>query len=187
MNRAHGAIGRAADRVMALDNTSYGDERERAIFMEAATFGYVVTTYVTMGVALVAALLGALLFPVVLMVLVGLLSWSTIWYAGRRGVDVHQLAFRAEKRRQRSVAAVVFGGFALILAAMAYTIFAGSGLVPVPEFDVAGPDASGVLPSMVRGAVVGGGGGLLVGAVVLAVKSRRSGRAEVADDDADED
>lgn len=188
MNRTHGALGRAADRVMGLDSAAYGDERERAVFMEAATFGYAVATYVTIGVALVAAVFGTLLLPVVLLLVCGLPSLSAIWYAGRRGVDVDELAQRAAGGTKRTIGAIVFGGFALTLAAMAWTVFTGHGLVPLPEVDVAGPEASGMLASMVKGGVIGGAGGLLLAAVTMAVKSRRTARTGGAvDDDADED
>ncbi len=173
MRSTHGARDRAADRLLALDSASYGDERERAVFMEATTFGFMLTIYVSMAVAVVTAVLGQLLLPVLLLLLVGLQSWATIWYAGRRGVDVSELAFRAEVRRKRNAGLVVFGGFALVLAALGYTVFTGHGLLalPAPDLD------SGPLGSMVRGGVIGGGGGLLIGAAVMAVKDRRSGRS----------
>lgn len=186
MSRKQGALDRAADRMMGLESASYGDERERAVFMEATTFGYATTIYTGLTVALVAAVLGELLLPAVVLLLVGVPSWATIWYAGRRGVDVEELSGRAEGRVRTVVGAVVFGGIALALAAMAYTVFVGHGLVALPEIDLAGPDASGVMASLVRGAVIGGAGGLLVGAVVLAVKYRR-GAAPRPVEDADED
>jgi hypothetical protein len=71
---------------------------------------------------------------------------------------------------------------------MAFTVFVGHGVLPVPELDVAGDGASGPLASAVRGAVVGGAGGLLVAAVLMAVKIRgaRTGGRPV-DDATDED
>ncbi|MCM3660317.1 hypothetical protein M3148_04805 [Georgenia satyanarayanai] len=169
MKSTHGARDRAADRILALDSASYGDERERAVFMEATTFGYMLTIYVSIAVAVVAAVLGQLLLPVLLLLLLGLQSWATVWYAGRRGVDVSDLAFRAEANLKRNAGIAVFGGFALVLAALAYTIFAGHGLIDLPAVDV----RSGAVGSMVKGAVIGGGGGLLVGALAMGVKNRR--------------
>ena len=118
-------------------------------------------------------MLGHLLLPVLLLVLVGLQSWATLWYAGRHGVDVSELAFRAEPRLKRNAGLVVFGGFAVVLAALACTVFTGHGLLAPPALDL----ESGLFASMVKGGVVGGGGGLLVGAVVMAVKDRRARRA----------
>ncbi|WP_152188506.1 hypothetical protein [Georgenia satyanarayanai] len=173
MTSTRGARDRAADRLLALDSAGYGDERERAVFMEASTFGFMLAIYVSMAVAVVGAVLGQLLLPVLLLVLVGLQSGATIWYAGRHGVDVSELAFRAEPGLKRNAGLAVFGGFAVVLAALAWTVFTGHGLVelPAPDLD------SGPLASMVKGGVIGGGGGLLVGAVVMAVKDRRSRRA----------
>lgn len=172
MTRTNRARDRAADRLLALDSASYGDERERAVFMEATTFGYMPTIYVSIAVAVVTAVLGQLLLPVVLLLLVGLQSWATIWYAGRHGVDVSDLAFRAETHLKRNAGIVVFGGFAVVLAALGYTVFTGHGLLELPALDL----GSGALGSALRGGVVGGGGGLLVGAVVMAVKGRRRTR-----------
>ncbi|PYF98431.1 hypothetical protein SAMN05216184_11188 [Georgenia satyanarayanai] len=184
MRTTNGALDRAADRLMALGSASYGDERERAVFMAATTFGYMVTTYVSIAVALVAALFGQLLLPVVVLLLVGLPSWSAIWYSGRRGVDVTELAFRAEPRIKRTVGALTFGGFALVLAALAVTVFTGHGLLELPALDT-----SGALGSMVKGGVVGGAGGLLVAAVAMAVQNHRRtrGGAPAQEDTPEED
>jgi hypothetical protein len=185
MTSIRGARDRAADRLLALDSASYGDERERAVFMAATTFGYMVTVYVSMAVAVLTALVGHLLLPVLLMLLVGLQSWATLWYSGRRGVDVSELAFRAAPGTKRTVGIVVFGSFALILAALACTVFTGHGLIDLPAVDV----RSGALGSMVKGGVVGGGAGLLVGAVAMAVQNARRARrgAPAADDGLEDD
>lgn len=179
MKSTYGARDRAAERLLALDDASYGDERERAVFMEATTFGFMLTIYVSMAVAVVTAVLGQLLLPVLLMVLMGLQSWATVWYAGRRGVDVSELAFRAAPRTKRTTGIIVFGGFALVLAAMTYTVFAGHGLVDMSAVDV----RSGVVGSLVRGGVVGGGCGLLIGAVAMAVQNRRGARKGASTED----
>ncbi|WP_454085111.1 hypothetical protein [Georgenia sp. Marseille-Q6866] len=183
MTSTYGARDRAADRLMRLDSASYGDERERAVFTEAATFGYTLTIYVSIGIAVVTALLGQLLLPVLLLLLAGLQSWATIWYAGRRGVDVSELAFRAEPAMKRTTGAIVFGGFAVVLGALAYTVFAGHGLLDLPAVDL----ESGVVGSMVKGGVVGGGGGLLVGAVAMGVKNRRARTGEPVEDEGPEE
>lgn len=185
MTSTHGARDRAADRLLALDSASYGDERERAVFMEATTFGYMLTIYVSIAVAVVAAALGQLLLPVLLLLLLGLQSWATVWYAGRRGVDVSDLAFRAEPALKRNAGLVVFGGMALTLAALAYTVFAGHGLL-----DLGAPDMdSGLLASMLRGGIVGGAAGLAIAAVGMAVQGRRKARggAPAEDEPLEED
>lgn len=172
MKSTHGARDRAADRLLALDSVSYGDERERAVFMEATTFGYMLTIYTSIAVAVVAAVLGQLLLPVLLLLLLGLQSWATVWYAGRRGVDVSDLALRAEPALRRNAGLVVLGGLALTLAALAYTVFGGHGLL-----DLGAPDMdSGPLASMLRGGIVGGAAGLAIATVGMAVRGRRKAR-----------
>lgn len=184
MKSTYGARDRAADRLLALDSASYGDERERAVFMEATTFGYMLTIYVSIAVAVVTAVLGQLLLPVVLLLLIGLQSWATAWYAERRGVRISDLAFRAEPALKRNAGLIVFGGMAVVIAALAYTVFTGHGLL-----DLGTPDLdSGALASGLRGGVVGGGAGLLIAAVGMAVQSRRKARGGApAEDEVDEE
>lgn len=187
MTRTNGRFDRTVERIMALDSSVYGDERERAVFMEAATFGMTIGVLASLAVALVAAVLGSLLLPVVLIVLAGVPGWATMSYARRRGVDVTDLVGRVSLRERAGTIAVTFGGILLTLGAMAYTVFAGHGLVELPSVDVVGPDASGLAASMVRGAVIGAAGGAIIGLVAATVGSRwrRRRTADAAVDDED--
>jgi hypothetical protein len=177
MRNTRGSLGRAADAVMALDSPTYGDERERAASMEAATFGFTIGIYVNLAVALVAAVLGGLLLPAVLLMVMAVPTWSAIWWASvRHGVDISDLADRGEPRRQTTVRLVVVGGMFLTVAAMAYTVFTGDGLVATPHVDVTGPDTGGLVGGLVQGGVVGGMIGLLAAGVLSTVKKRRAAR-----------
>jgi hypothetical protein len=184
MNRKQGALGRAAERLMDMDSPSYGDERERAVFTEASTFGMSVGIYASLGLALVTAILGQLLLPVVLLVLMAVPAWATIWYGSRHGIDVTEMANRASRKERLRISAWTFGGIVLTAAAMLYTVLVGHGLIPVPEADLS---ADGVVSSMVKGGLVGGIGGGLVGVIVSAVGSRRRKAAPAAADEDDLD
>lgn len=189
MSSKQGRVDRAVDRIMGLDGPGYGDERERAVVMEAGTWGMTVGIVASIGAALVAAVLGLLLAPVLLLVLSAVPAFATIGYAQRRGVDLNELNDRSPLSEKAWVFAVVFGGLALVVGAMAYTVFTGHGLVQLPDLELIGPDASGVGASMVRGAAMGGFGGLLVGMVAMLVgprlRARRAAKApaELPDED----
>lgn len=182
------AIDRAVDRMMDLDSPTYGDERERSVFMAAATFGMTLGMLTCLAVAVVAAVLGALLLPVVALILMGVPSWATISYARRRGVAVDELADRGTPGQKAWSMAIVFGGAVITMAAMAYTVFTGHGLVQVPSIEIAGPHAIGVAPSMVRGGIIGGAVGACLGLLAMIIGPRlRARRAAAAPEEVDED
>lgn len=174
---------RAAARLMDLDNASYGDERERAVFMEAATFGTTIGTYLHLLGAVVAAALGQLLLPVVLVVLTFIPALATGWYSDRRGVDISDLASRAGTRAKAVHITVANGVILLVLLAMLYTVSTGHGLVAVPEPDLADPRTRRIFTSMLGGAVVGGLIGGLGGAAWALRKSRRPATVAEGDDE----
>jgi len=179
--RSNGRVDRALDRMMALDSPVYGDERERAVFMESATFGMTVGLVASLGAAVVAAVLGTLVLPAVLLVAAAVPSWGTAFYAKRRGVDINELVGRVSLRERAGTVVLVFGAVTLTVAAMAWTVFTGHGLIELPTPDVVGPDADNVWASMLRGGMVGGLGGALVGLVAAVVGSRR-GKATQEED-----
>lgn len=145
---------RVAERIMDLDSPAYGDERERAVFMEASSFGLTAALYAGLLSAFTASLFGFLLLPVVLLVVTLLPSGAAVWYARRRGVDVRKLAESAGAR-STMVSIVVFGAvMVLTFAAMTYTVFTGSPLLPVPRIDVT--PGEGFFGGMAQGAVIGG-------------------------------
>jgi hypothetical protein len=178
-------LGRAADRLMDLDNASYGDERERAVFMEASTFGTTIGTYLHLLGAVVAAALGQLLLPVALVVLMGVPALATGWYSDRRGVDISELASRAGTRTKAFHVAIVCGALLVVLGAMLYTVSTGHGLVAIPEPDLADPQTRGLLTSMVGGACIGGVIGAAGAGGWFLWRSRRRVAAGTDDDEQD--
>lgn len=174
--RDRSLVSRITARLMASDNPAFGDERERAVFMESSTFGQTLGICLSLLAAFVAALLGQLLLPVVLVVMTSLPTFATIWYAGRKGVDVYALAERADRRSGRLNLALVFGGLLLTLAAMLYAFTSGQGIIPMPDFD---PMPS-IVESLIRGALQGGIAGCVIGAVMMLWLARKSERAEAA-------
>ena len=184
MNRKNGVLDKAAARLMALDSTTYGDERERAVFMEASTFGMTLGLYVSIAAAVVAAVLGQLLVPVVLLVVMMVPNWSTIWYAHRKGVDISELASRAGMRARVAISAFVFGGLLLVAAAMLYTVTTGHGLIALPYVDLGAEAAH----SMVKGALVGAVAGGAIGGIFALAKARKAKRTNAhIQTDLDED
>lgn len=178
----------ASERFIGLDGPTYGDERERAVLMEAATFGLTIGIFVNLGVALVASVLGALALPTVLILITAIPAWSMSWYSRRRKVDMEKLAFRGNPMDRVWTLVTVFGGMLLVVGAMVFTVFTGNGLVNLPTLDVIGPDASGIGASVVRGAAIGALAGLAIGLVAMLFAHRRKARktATSLPDDEDE-
>lgn len=162
-------LGRAADRLMDLDSPVYGDERERALVMEAYTFGATATVYVCLGGAVVSAVLGSLLLPVALLVASTLPSLASTWYARRRGVDLLAMSERATPRERRTAVLVVVVGTLVVLGAMLVTVRTGHGLVTVPEPT---GTVSEVLDDVLVGAILGAMGGGVLGLVVQLMRRR---------------
>lgn len=176
-------LGRAADRLMDLDSPVYGDERERALVMEAYTFGATATVYVCIGAAVVSAVLGGLALPVALLLAATLPSFASIWYARRRGVDLLAMSERATPRARRTAVLTVVGGMLVVLGAMLFTVRTGHGLVPLPEPT---GSVSEALDDMLVGGILGGMVGGAVGLVVQLVRRRtRPASAATGDDDLD--
>jgi hypothetical protein len=167
-------LDRFAERVMDLDSPAYGDERERAVSMEANTFGLTAGLYVGLLAAALFSLFGLLLLPVALLVFSVLPSAVATWYARRRGVNLHKLAENAGSRS--TMVAIAIYGVALMLtfAAMAYTVFAGQPIISAPSIEVT--PGEGFLGGMAQGAVIGGILGGLAAVVGGALSFRRANR-----------
>lgn len=180
MNSTQGRIGNALERIMGFDDSSNSDERERAVMAEAATFGFTLGIYVNLAVALVAAILGALALPLVLLLVTTIPSWATTFYARRQHVDLEEISARGNPFARIGTLLTIFGAFILITAAMAWTVFTGSGILSLPTLDVIGPDATGFWASVVKGAAMGALGGLLLGPVIILVSQRRKARKAAA-------
>ena len=154
MTRRPSMLDRVAGRMMDLDSPAYGDERERAVFMEASSFGLTTGLYTGLLSALAAAVFGFMLLPVILLVVTILPAAAALWYARRRNVDVQKLAENAGAR-STMVSIVVFGAMmVLTFAAMTYTVFTGHPLLPAPRLEVT--PGEGFFGGMAQGAVIGG-------------------------------
>lgn len=94
----HETEARAANsfaRFMGLSDAEVGDEREQAIMARAASFGFTVGIYVNLVVALIAAVLGGLALPTLLLLATAIPSWPPL--TTPRGM-------RSTSRRSRHVA-----------------------------------------------------------------------------------
>lgn len=149
------------------------DERESAVLGQTALTTIVVVIYASLVAALGLALVGQLLAPAILLLFAGLPAWVLMPLAERRYVDTGAIVAGAPARRALVAATTVVVGMLLALAAMAYTIHTGHGLVGLPDITVAGPDASGLAASLTRGAVYGAAGAAIVLGIVVAVLTAR--------------
>lgn len=187
MNSTQGHTGSALERFMGLDRPSSGDERERSVLAESATLGFTISIYVNLAVALIAAVLGALVLPAVLLLLTAIPSWVTSSHARHHQVDIDELAARENSPTRFWTFLTVFAGILLVASAMAWTVFTGTGLVVLPPVDAVGPDATGIWASLVKGAVVGALGGVVVGFFALLIsqgrKARKAAAAPAEDDE----
>lgn len=154
MTRRRNVLDRMAERVMDLDSPAYGDERERAVFMESSSFGLSVGIYAGLLGAVVAAVLGLLLLPVVLLATAILPSCAALWYAKRRGVDVQKLAENAGARSMMVNAVVLGAAMVLAFAAMSWTVFTGQPVLPAPSLQVT--PGEGFFGGAAQGGLVGG-------------------------------
>ena len=167
-------LDRMTDRVMDLKSPAYGDERERAVFMESSNFGLTIGLYAGLVGALVASVFGLLLLPVLLLVMTILPAAATHWYARRRGVNLQALADNSGARSTMIHIVATCAVTSLTFAGMAYTVFAGQALLPFPTVDVT--SGEGVLGGMAQGAVVGGTLGGLAGIVGAVYGYRKANR-----------
>lgn len=175
VSRKPSTLSAAVDRLMN-STQGPGDERERAIAAKASSFGVVMGIYAGLLLALTTAVFGSLLVPVVIFILLGVSSWSAIWYAHRHHVDLHALASQAGAFAKASAFAAVAGGFLLILGAMAVTIFTGHPLIDLPAAELTGPNATGTGASFVRGAIIGGFLGCAGGLAALLISIKKPAR-----------
>ncbi|GAB3810664.1 hypothetical protein GCM10028820_00590 [Tessaracoccus terricola] len=172
----------ATDRLMNMEGI---DEREERVFNQATTFGLMVGSYTSLAVALVAAVFGAIALPIGLLAMMGLPTWAAQWYAGRQGVSLDELADKASAKQRLIAAGVVVVGILLTVGAMAWTVFTGQGLIPLPKLEF-GPDATGATASAVRGGVIGAAIGVGLAAtwvLVGTLRRKRKPASEIADEE----
>lgn len=179
MNRKHSTLDKAAERLIDIDNVNHGDERERAIYMEAATFGMTLGVWGCFFASLVFAVFGQILLPIVLICVAMIPSYGTLWFASRRGVSTLDLLSRGSYRS--GLASAV--GFAVILlltlAAMIYSAYFGRGLLQFKlTFEVVG---DGLAEAAAQGALIGAGIGAVLGVIWVALIIRGHKRKRYKD------
>lgn len=166
-------LDRMADRLMDLDGGAYGDERERAVLMEANAFGLTIGIFAALAAALGLAVVGQLLAPLLFVLLAILPATAAGWYAGRRQVDATEVAERSGARSTPVLTVAIGVVVVLTFAAMAVTVFTGDPLIAAAVDHPRGGLAGGLVQGGVVGGVLGGLATVIGGAVTL-VKARRS-------------
>ncbi|WP_051477048.1 hypothetical protein [Arthrobacter sp. Br18] len=173
MNQNRNVLDRAAERILQLDSASYGDERERAVYTEAATFGMTASLYMGIIGAFITALLGLILVPILLVVFSVIPMYCTMWYAGRRGVNTMDLASRASDRSLTFQAVFTLSVLLLTIGAMGFTGWAGRGLIPLVDAVSISADT---MESLGSGAVMGGAVGAVLGVLATGFAIRQARR-----------
>lgn len=164
MKRRRHVSDRMANQVMDLDSPAYGDERERAVFMESSAFGMSIGIYAALGAAIAASAFGLVLLPVALVCTVVLSAIAMEWYAGRRGVDVQALAKQAGDRSTLTNFIIIGGAMLLVSCAIGYGMIIGQPLLTAPSVSIT--PGEGFLGGMAQGAVIGG----LIGSLAMILK-----------------
>lgn len=174
MTRTRNFLDRMSERVMDPDGPAYGDERERAVFMESSSFGLTTGLYAGLFSAVVASVFGLVLLPVVLLGLTALPSVAALWYARRRGVSLQKLAENSGARSTMVNIIVCGAAMVLTFAAMTHTVLTGQPVLPAPSPEVT--PGQGLLGGMAQGALVGGMLGGLAAIVGGVLDFRRTNR-----------
>lgn len=168
---------RAAYALTGLSDPSMGDEREQAVILRAYAFAMVLAMLLGFATSILFAVFGLGLWSVAPLMIVGIPSWATIWFAAREGVDLVALLDRAGKKRMTLVWAGTIGYLLLWCGALAFHILTGNPLISV-DFDFGGDPGSETL----IGGVIGGTVGLLAAVIALKLKSRTTQRRLAAED-----
>ena len=178
MTSTPGRLSRLAAHVMHLDSPAYGDERERAVCMESNSFGLTIGIYLGLTLAIITSVFGLLFVPPLILAMTIIPSAAARWYSLARGVDTRKMADAAGDR-STTVTIIAFGSaMALTFAALAFTIFTGTSIVPTPSIEVT--PGEGFFGGMVQGAAIGGVlGGL--GAIIGGLVSNRRARTRAAE------
>lgn len=155
---------------------AHSDEREQATYHAGGALGMYIGMALTFCVALVFALFGHILVPMVLLVLAAIPSLITISYAEKRGVDPFAIIARGKSRAHSVSAAVLLVVVLLVAAAMFYTTWTGTGLL---EFQV-GHTWADRFSSASNGVAIGAGIGAVLGflGAVWTVRKRRKQQQE---------
>ncbi|MFC5998907.1 hypothetical protein ACFP6A_09270 [Quadrisphaera sp. GCM10027208] len=183
MSGRRGALDRLAERVMDLDSPAYGDEREKAVSLEASGLGLRVAFCAGMVGSLVAAVTGHPVVAVALLVMVFMPAGAAVWYARRRGVDLQQLLETAGTRSAYTATVLYGAGTTLTFTALTYLAFAGRPLLRLPEVEVV--PGEGFVGGFVQGGAAGGVVGGLATVVAGVLGMRRAAHRSASSGDGD--
>ena len=179
MNRRATVVDRAAEQLVNMDNAGYADEREQSVNLEAEAFGMQLTRLTCWVGALLFAVSGQILLPLVLVVLPLIPELGSLWYAARRGVNQYRLMSRGPLSKT-----LTWTGFYAVLLfgtcmALVYRSLHGEGLVPFSvTVEVIGDELQHALAV---GAILGVGLGAVASVLAmgcLVLSHRRSERRE---------
>lgn len=150
--------------------TPQGDEREQSVFNAGGLYGMYIGMCMCLFTALVFALFGHVLVPMVLIVLAAIPSLVMFKYAEKRGVDAFAVLARSRSRAAGAGNAASLAILLVIAAAMFYTTWTGTGLL---EFQV-GQTWASRFGSAANGVAIGAGLGAVLGflGAVWAVRNR---------------
>lgn len=146
-----------------------GDERERAVLLEAALRGNRAMLSAMLLLAFVTALLGSWLIPAAILLTMALAGRVTTDYAGERGVDLDRLGGQRSTRSTRCLLGTT--GMVLTFAVMSYTAATGHALLVVPD---TGSETSALVRAAATGLPAGGAVAVTVFGVIDAVRRRRA-------------
>lgn len=129
-------LDRAAEQLVNMDNANYADERERSVYLEAQTFGMQLSVLACWLGALLFALFGQILIPLVLILLPLVPALGALWYAKRRGVNQYRVTARGPITK--TLAWTGFYGLLLFLTCLAliHRAYYGEGVWEAPTITV---------------------------------------------------
>lgn len=173
-------IDRGAQRLVDSDGADHGDERERAIVLEAQAFGMHLMALVSWLGALLLAVVGQVGAPIALILAPLIPALGSLWYSRRRGVDSYALMARASLSRTLGWTAFYAVVLFATIAALIHRLFFGDGLLPVSlSVEIVGEDLQ---RAAAISALSGAGIGVLVSmawtSLIVCRRRRRAKRAE---------
>lgn len=107
------------------------DERERAIYAEAATFGLTLGILAWWGIAMLLALIGQTAAALVLLFSSAIPALATIWYAARRQVSSLELLGAWSLRWTIGVTALLAVMAAVTVMGVLHSLLNGQGIIHV--------------------------------------------------------
>lgn len=127
---ARNIVDNSAEKLAKGDDGAW-DERERAVYAEAATFGLTLGILAWWGVAMLLALIGQTAAALVLLFSSVIPALSTIWYASRRKVSSLEILGAWSLRRTMAITALMTTMAAVTLIGVLHSLLNGQGIVHV--------------------------------------------------------